>query len=187
MKDQFQGLPMEQLIGAPLSAICDGQAMLAASMRDYIESVGLDENRRIRMLDFTFQRPLTREEPDGSVSQVLQDYKVSVPFIALVSVPTLQVESANIDFTMEVKAALSSELPEQDGSQLPLKDSLKPRQKSTIVGAVTRHKTDSTSTYQVSLQAKQMGTPEGLSRLFDILHLCIAPLEVGEARPINKD
>ena len=46
-QNQFRGLPMEQLIGAPLSALCEGQVMLASATKDYIETVGLDENKNI--------------------------------------------------------------------------------------------------------------------------------------------
>ena len=37
MSDQFQGLPMDSLIGGPLTAACDSQVKLARSTADFIK------------------------------------------------------------------------------------------------------------------------------------------------------
>ena len=37
--DQFRGLPMEDLIGAPLTAACNAQEMLASTTINFIERV----------------------------------------------------------------------------------------------------------------------------------------------------
>ena len=40
MADQFKGLPMEELIGGPLMAVCDAQTKLAKSTAQYIKEIG---------------------------------------------------------------------------------------------------------------------------------------------------
>ncbi len=40
MSDQFKGLPMADLIGAPLHAACDAQVMLARATADFIKVIG---------------------------------------------------------------------------------------------------------------------------------------------------
>ena len=190
-KEPFKGLPMEQLIGAPLSAICEGQVMMAGATKDYIESVALDENNQVRMIDFTFQRPEQIENSDGSISQGVQDVKVSVPFISIVSVPTLLVDSARIDFTMEVKSAeymqASSKDENAEQSSPPSKTTmpLDRQAKPTLIGNVTKKECASTATFKVEVNAKQGETPEGLSRLMDILHRHIAPVEIGDPKVLK--
>ena len=200
-KEPFKGLPMEQLIGAPLSAICEGQVMLASATKDYIESVGLDENNRVRMIDFTFQRPQQIEQADGGISQGVQDVKVSVPFISIVSVPTLQVDSARIDFTMEVKSTeyihnsqRNDNSPENstdnstDNSPSPKTPMLLNQQaKPTLIGNITKKESASAATYKVEVSAKQGETPEGLSRLMDILHRHITPVEIGDPKVLKDN
>ncbi len=179
---QLRDLPLNQLIGAPLSAISDGQVMLASATRDFIETVGLDENGQIRMVNFNFSRPEYNENPDGSVDEITKDYVVEVPFISIVSVPTLQVADAKIEFDLEIKTSSSQSLnkhlqPKAEGGQ-PVK------KKANLIGTIaSSSKKTSQSNYHVSLQAKQGETPEGLSRLLDILHRNIAPVEA----PKNKD
>ena len=43
MADQFKGLPMEDLIGGPLIAVCEAQTKLAKSTAQYIREIGLQE------------------------------------------------------------------------------------------------------------------------------------------------
>ncbi|WDE06535.1 DUF2589 domain-containing protein [Thalassomonas viridans] len=192
-KEPFKGLPMEQLIGAPLSAICEGQVMLASATKDYIENVGLDENNQVRMIDFTFQRPMQIEQDDGDISLGVQDVKVSVPFISIVSVPTLQVDSARIDFTMEVKATqyMEEKNSEQTDPQSPPPPKtamgLSQKSKPTLIGNVTKKESASAATFKVEVSAKQAETPEGLSRLMDILHRHIAPVEIGEPKVLKDN
>ncbi len=186
-KNAFQGLPMEHLIGAPLSAICDGQAMLASATKDYIESVGFDEDKQLRMIDFKYQRPVDVDQPDGSIQSAIQNYSVQVPFISIVSVPTLNVDSATIDFTMEVKSVRqavrkSNQSTENTENNASGNSALMSAQvkRPAIVASLTKQDNQSTTSYKVSISAKQAQTPEGLSRLMDILHRTIEPVEQGK-------
>lgn len=40
MAAQFRGLPMDQLIGSPLSDACNAQVQLASATADFIKTVG---------------------------------------------------------------------------------------------------------------------------------------------------
>ena len=55
--DQFKGLPMETLIGAPLKAACDSQVQLAQATADFIKQVGQLEDGKARMSEFRYKRP----------------------------------------------------------------------------------------------------------------------------------
>lgn len=198
MNDHIKGMPFEHLIGAPLVAICDGQAMLARATRDFIEEVGLNDDNSVRMIDFSYQRPENVDLPDGNIETQLKTYTVSVPFISIVSVPNLQIDQASIDFTMEVKSSASVEKQQRKpaplqaaapgtehpqtaaGEQphLPVTHNRRPQ----IVGSVSKQDSKTATTYKVSLTAKDAGVPEGLSRLMDILHRGIAPVEQEDSK-----
>ncbi len=192
MSDQFQGLPMGNLIGGPLSAACDSQIMLARATSDFINDVGFDENKKIRMVDFSFSKPEHIDQPDGSIVTKAQDYKVSVPFISIVSVPTLQVQDVDVSFNMEVKSSFSesSKQDRQAAFEAEGSGGIGPfRVRVKMSGSVSSSKesqrsSDNSAKYAVRVTAKQSGTPEGLSRVLDILQQSIAPVPQGEPRDI---
>lgn len=186
MSDQFAGLPMENLIGGPLAAACDAQVNLAKATSDFIENVGLDENKKVRMVDFQFSKPEEIEQADGSITVEAREYNISVPFISIVSVPTLQVQDVDVSFNMEVKSSFSESKKDDRQAAFEAEGSgrigpFKVRVKAS--GSVssskeTQRTSDNSAKYAVRVTAKQSGTPEGLSRALDILQQGIAPVPV---------
>jgi hypothetical protein len=185
MSDQFGGLPMDQLIGAPLTAACDAQVTLAKATSDFIQTVGF-EDKKVRMVEFAFSKPEQVQAADGTVSQVSKDYKVNVPFISIVSVPTLQVTEVDINFMMEVKSSFSEATKDAKSGTVSVAGggglgpfSVKAKvQGSVATSKDTQRSSDNSAKYDVSIKARQSGTPEGLSRVLDILQQSIAPVPV---------
>ncbi|MBD1557267.1 DUF2589 domain-containing protein [Vibrio sp. S9_S30] len=188
MSDQFGGLPMDQLIGGPLSAACDAQVTLAKATSDFIENVGFEKdangNTSVRMVPFSFEKPEQVKQADGSVAIESTKYKVSVPFISIVSVPTLQVSEVDVNFMMEVKSSFSEQTKtdraasfaaEAEGKFGPWSVKVK-CQGSVASSKETQRKSDNSAKYDVAVKARQSGTPEGLSRVLDILQQSIAPV-----------
>ncbi|TKB47326.1 DUF2589 domain-containing protein [Ferrimonas sediminicola] len=184
INDQLQGLPLSHLIGGPLAALCEGQAQLAHTTEEFIQQVGFTEDHRVRVVEFHFDRPLEHTNDDGSVEVRLQQYRVQLPFLSVISVPNLAVEHADIRFTMEVK---SSHYRHRQGGAPALKSGLPKEKQAVLRGSVTsRHPSHSGATLEVNVNARQQGTPEGLSRILDLLHKSIVPVEVGEPRPLPQ-
>ena len=52
--EQFAGLPMDQLIGSPLTAAADASIRLANSTADFINKVGFDANGSVRNVAFKY-------------------------------------------------------------------------------------------------------------------------------------
>jgi len=193
MSDQFGGLPMDQLIGGPLSAACDAQVSLARATSDFITEVGFvkDANGvdRVRMVPFSFTKFEEEAQADGTIKTVEREYEVKVPFISIVSVPTLQVTEVDVNFMMEVKSSFSEATKddrqasfeaELTGRVGPFKVKVK-AQGSISSSKETQRKSDNSAKYEVSVKARQSGTPEGLSRVLDILQQSIAPVPVAPA------
>lgn len=57
--EQFAGLQMDQLIGAPLRAAADASTQLANSTADFTNRVGFDEDGKLRTADFGYQKRST--------------------------------------------------------------------------------------------------------------------------------
>jgi hypothetical protein len=170
---------MSELIGAPLTAVCDAQKKLAAAQFEFIDEVAFDKDKKTRLVEFDLQRPT--ETPDGITTI---DTKVQAPFLGLVPIPSLLVEDVNIEFQMEVSATESTkETSSKEGSVNASASVgfLFWRAKVEVQGKVSSSRentrsTNQTAKYQVRVVARQQQPTEGLSRLMDVMAQCVAPI-----------
>lgn len=188
IKDQFSGLDMSALVGGPLKAACEAQMMLAASTADFIENVGLepadkDGRRKVRTTSFSFTRAATSQ--DGKTVGT-EEVSMEVPFLSIVKIPTLMVDSIDVIFDMEVKSSSSSENTSDKKGELDAKAGLKIGPFSMnvqIKGSIACHEkntrsSDNSAKYHVEVHAKDSGMPEGLARMLDILATASTPVAI---------
>lgn len=177
--EQFAGLQMDQLIGAPLRAAADASTQLANSTADFINRVGFDGEGKVRTVAFGYQRRSANE--DGTSN--LDEMKVDVPMLAIVPIPNLQVDEVNILFDMEVKQS------ERQESAMDLSASITGTVnlgivKVSVTGSISAHQantrsSDNSAKYHVDVRATNHGTPEGLARVLDMMAANVAPMLVG--------
>lgn len=181
-KDKLKGLPMSELIGAPLFAAADAQQRLAGSAWDFYQKIAFDTDSqtqkpttKTRTVDFVVNRPVV---VDGVTKMMEQ--KVSAPFIGLVPIPSLLVERVDVDFQMEV----TDTNVEKNSSSASAEASVSAKWFGTTVsvsGKVasareTTRTTNQTAKYQVHVTAAQQPPTEGMSKLMDIMASCIEPV-----------
>ena len=196
MSDQFKGLPMEALIGGPLQAVADSSLQLAKAQATYLMAVGMQDGSggkggkaagalKPREVDFSMNRPVENE--DGTLTQEKID--ISVPLLACVTPPSLQISDVDINFDMRVSSStMTSSKTEKDASVTasakagwgPFSASVK------VTGSVastqqSQRKSDNQARYTVNVKAAQTGTPEGLSRVLDIMQSCAVPKQITPA------
>jgi len=189
MADQFSGLPMESLIGGPLQAACKAEVMLAAATTNFIETVGFQDGdsgggpRKAKTVAFTFQRPAT--DPEGKTIGS-ETVALEVPVLSIVNIPNLMVQNVDVTFDMEVKSSVASQQTNDKSGTLDGHTKLGWGIFSldvTIKGSISSHESntrssDNSAKYHVSVQARQGGTPEGLSRVLDILATAVQPAAI---------
>ncbi len=191
MADQFSGLPMESLIGGPLQAACKAEVMLAAATTNFIETVGFQDAdaaggpRKAKTVAFTFERPATNTDPKGGKIGS-ETVSLEVPVLSIVNIPNLMIQNVDVTFDMEVKSSVSSQQTKDMSAGIDAKAKLGWGIFSldvTIKGSVSSHESntrssDNSAKYHVSVQARQGGTPEGLSRVLDILTSAVQPKSI---------
>lgn len=173
--EQFSGLDMKNLIGAPLGAAADASVQLAHSTADFINTVGFDKNGKTRTAVFKFNQ-LGKNE-DGSFEN--QEMSVDVPLLAIVPIPNLQIDEVNILFDMEVKQSEKSESSSDYGGSFSGTANFGIF-KATVSGSVSAHSSntrssDNSAKYHVDVSATNHGTPEGLARVLDMMAANVAP------------
>lgn len=187
--EEFKGLPMRDLIGAPLQAACESQQKLAESALEFMTRIGFEENdlSQARLIKFNLQRPV--ETPEGITTSTIE---VQAPFLGLVPVPSLLIESVDVDFQMEVTSTektqdnFSSEISTKAGYK-----GLFSRVSVDVQGKISSSRentrsTNQTAKYQVHVCARQQQPTEGMSKLMDILASCTAPLSIKTENPQTK-
>lgn len=173
--EQFAGLDMYKLIGAPLTASADASIMLANSTAEFINKVGFDSNGNTRNVAFTYEKKSMNEDGTSNNDQM----KVEVPMLAIVPVPNLQIDEVAVLFDMEVKQSESSqtELDANLSAHATVGFSFL---KVSVSGSVSAHSSntrssDNSAKYNVSVTATNHGTPEGLARVLDMMAANVAP------------
>lgn len=73
--DSFKGLPMNELISAPLIAVNEAQQQLAASSLDFYNKIAFEDDAKTRCLEFDLDCPV--QIPDGIGKK---EGHVKVPF-----------------------------------------------------------------------------------------------------------
>jgi hypothetical protein len=195
MGDQFRGLPMGDLIGAPLTAACDAQVRLANATADFIKVVGfLPPNADssdptgiggVRNVKFRFDRP-SQSVPAGPGENPMETVELEVPLLAVVKVPNLSINKVDISFDMEVKNASQSRDSTDTQAALSAEATLgwgPFSAKLNISGSIATHKentrsTDQSAKYHVQLHAADDGMPEGLARVMGMIAQSVAPKSI---------
>ena len=186
LANEMQGLPMSDLIGAPLKAACDSQFQLAQSAYTFITQLGFQEGdlEKPNLLKFNLQRPV--ETPEGIQTS---DIEVQAPFLGLVPIPSLLIDDVHIDFQMELNASTTSKSTNDKEADIKAHADFKlgflGKGHVDVHGKVSSSRentrsTNQTAKYQVSVSARQQPPTEGLSKLMDIMASCTAPLSINK-------
>jgi len=172
LSDEFKGLPIEDLIGAPLVAAANAQGKLAAMTADFIKNVGVKTDGTVSMVEFKYKTT----DAEG----VKVDNVVDVPLLSIVNVPALAVKRAEVAFTMEVKQQSAEKSVKEASSSVEAnyKAFWSPFS-AKITGTVATksentRSSDKTAKYDIKIEARDDGMPEGLAKVLDILAANIA-------------
>ena len=171
--NQFTGLPLENLIAAPLLAACEGQKALSQSSTQFITEVGMDKDGNTKSVAFKYE--------DGSESVALD-----VPLLSIINIPSLCVDTIDVEFEMEVSTQTASK-SSTDSSATASASVGWGCWKASFEGKVSHHsensrKSDTSAKYSVSVKGKQE-KPEGLMKVLDMLNNSIGKQK--ETAPTN--
>ena len=181
-------IPYGTLIGAPLTAAVQAQALAAQSSIDFIRSVGFTtasgatdpaEFGDIRMVSFSYEK----RNNDSSVETV----ELRIPILSIVPIPYLRIDELTIDFTSKITEEMvredtsgsttsaSSELNAGYSNFLsPLKIDFKAAvstKHSSSSSTNNRYKTE--HTININVRAVQDDVPGGMGRILEIFESAI--------------
>ena len=175
--NQFTGLPIENLIAAPLLAAAEGQKSLASTTAAFITEVGMDDKGNTKSVTFNYE--------DGSENVVLD-----VPLLSIINVPSLCVDSIDIEFNMEVSTQSSTKSSTDVSTKVNASCGFA-CWKASFEGKVSHHSesnrsSDTSAKYSISVKGKNE-KPEGLMKVLDMLNASIGKTKdaTGGGKPKN--
>lgn len=172
------GLPFSQIIGSPLKAAIEAQAMAAQTTWKFIQEVGLNTD------------PETGEKKAVNVSfdfyQNGKEARLNVPLLTIVPIPYIAIDSIDINFKAKINAESSSHNEASESSDMSAGGSFSakvgwgPFSASLNASASYSSKKDSKATQDskysveytldIAVKAGQDSMPAGLARVLDILN-----------------
>lgn len=180
--EMMGGLPMGELIGAPMVSVVSAQRDLAHVMIDYVNDVGYAEpnSTQARMMRFDLTRPVIKGDTITSTNMTVQ-----APVLGVMPMPSLLIDKVVIDFQMEVAATDTSTSKTDASAEVSVSAGFW-AVKTTVTGKVSTSRentrsTNQTAKYQVHVEANQQAPTECLSKLMDLFASCTEPLDLTPA------
>ena len=196
---QFTGLPMADLIGGPLMAVTDANGNMAKKQTEFLfdtcfKYIEGSDNLEPIMIKLNLTRAVlsfddTLTTPDTSYFTTTID----LPLLTIIPLNNLGVDSASVDFEMEVKSACSEDIKEtshrQEGGEGSIIGKIGWGMFSvSITGSVsyssedsrthdTHYENSNTAKYSVSVHAGQLPMPKGVNTIIDAYAKSIQPVE----------
>ena len=157
-------MPIDKMISAPLTAAIKAQSDMSMAIANFIHSVGLDKEGKVRMVTFNY------EDSNGGVEK---ERHIQAPFISITGVPNLAIEEVDVSFDLTIASAeaRNSGSSEKADISADTKSWFSPASIS-MTGSVSHsssqtRSTDTRAKYSFHICAKNQGTPEALQRVID--------------------
>ena len=179
--NQLKGVPIDYLIATPLISASRANLAMAGVLTEFIDEVGFKDGQT-RLIKFKLTRPV-KNMANTAAQLTTQEIEVQAPVLALVPLPALLIDTVNVDLTVEIVQKTFQKVTDKRHVDLKV---------GAGWGAFTANftgnysldkeatrDTNQTAKYTVRVVARQQQTPEGMSKLMDVFHSTIEPIEIG--------
>ncbi|AOW21953.1 hypothetical protein LPB138_00090 [Urechidicola croceus] len=118
---ELGNIDFAKLISGPLNAAVEAQNSASMATVNFIKEVGFDDDNNIRMTDFSYTKtvpnpnlgadPTTLPPGTDVTSPTLsEDVSLEVPFISILNVPSLRIETVDIDINVKLNSVFTKQL-----------------------------------------------------------------------------
>lgn len=167
----FNNLPIESLIGAPLTAAANSNILLANATYEFIKEVWIGESAEGAAEAYkakTLQFKVDYFKDDNTKDEMT----VVAPLAALLEAPNLMIRTVDVNFTMEVKDVKSTTASTKADTSLSVngKGLLWDAKLTGSLSASASHtrSSDRSAKYEIRVRAEQSEPTEGMGRLAQI-------------------
>lgn len=206
MAKQFSGLPMKDLIGAPLVAAAQANNMMAVTQTKFLletcfalKTQGEKEIYKPIMINMTLTRPVFNA--DGSESEPIET-DFNLPLLTIIPLNSLAVDEVNVSFEMEVKSSFSSDKSADSAKDSKDEHSISRKindndVSTELTGSVaasekvntndsSSFKKSNSAKYEINAHAGQIPLPVGVLTIIDAFSKSMAPIHLKDDDDKNK-
>jgi len=105
---ELGSIDFENLIGGPLNACVTAQANASMSTVNFIKDVGFTDDGDLRMVDFSYKKEVP--DPDNPGSTLNEDVSLKVPFVSVLNIPSLRIETCEVDFNVKLNSVYTKDV-----------------------------------------------------------------------------
>lgn len=180
-------IPYGTLIGSPMTAAVEAQALAAQTSIDFIRSIGFENEADgtafgpVRQVEFTYSQRDAESGVDRTVT-------LNVPLLTIVPIPFLRIDDMTIDFTSKITEEMLRTTKRDTSVQadaslsVSYKSFLSPVKVGFKASVSTKHSSSAATsnryktehTININVRAVQDDIPAGMNRVLDILESAIA-------------
>lgn len=175
---ELNNIDFAKMIGGPLQAAIQAQAASAVSTVNFIKDLGFqlkdpenpDGGSELIMTDFSYEK----NDLDPDTGAVINTKRfVRVPFISMLPIPSIRIETVDIDFNVKLNSVESQTIKDKFSAGLEIKAGWGPvkmkvsssYQRSSSFGV----KVEKEYTMNVKVKASQDEMPAGLEKILNLL------------------
>lgn len=200
MAQQFSGLPIKSLIGAPLKAATDANGMMARTQTQFLlstcfNSTGTAPNQKLEPIMISFKVTRSVLKADGTAATPdTATVEFTLPLLTIIPLNSLAVDDVKIHFEMEVKSSQSQDKETSQESETAAQGSFTAKYNAGLFscevhGSVSsKSKTQSSekdhyeasnqAKYEIDVHAGQLPLPKGVTTIIDAFTKNIAPIQL---------
>lgn len=119
--EELNSLDFGVYIGGPLQAAVQAQQASSMAAVDFLQEVGFEDNgsggQQIRYVDFDYEKTVPNPnfdpaQPIGPSNEqyIKSDVSIKVPFVTMLQVPSLRIDTLDIDFNARLTSTQTSNL-----------------------------------------------------------------------------
>lgn len=190
LSSYFTNLPIGQLICTPFIELAKGQAELCGVYVDTLFKLAFEKpaeakynsegsGNTTRILKFVYERPIVTE---STQTVETKKFEINAPLLSLVPIPAFLIDSADVNFNMEVNIATEEKKESSGSAEANVKFGFwgmsgniegKVSSSSNVTNARSQK-----ATYTISAHASQQPAAEGMSKLTALLAETMEPIQV---------
>ncbi|MBK7344703.1 MAG: DUF2589 domain-containing protein [Saprospiraceae bacterium] len=199
MAQQFTGLPMDSLIGAPLNAAANANAAMAVTQTDFLLNTCFSKSGDTYtpiMIKMSITRSyiVPPDAPGGTPTVTPVTTTFDLPILTIIPLNSLAVDNVDITFEMEVKSSYSEETSKTQETAIgasadwsvkvgwgpvsaEVKGSASYSSKDTE-SFNTHYEKSNSAKYTVNVHAGQLPLPQGVNTIIAAFTSAIEPLQM---------
>lgn len=200
MAQQFSGLPIKSLIGAPLLAAAEANSKMAIAQTQFLLSTCFDNDNgkpakyTPKMINMTLTRSVIKENGEAG-DPVETDF--NLPLLTILPLNSLAVDDVKVHFDMEVKSSFSNDKENLSESESSAEGSFTAKVgygifSAEVHGSVSasskssdseksHYEKSNSAKYEIDVHAGQLPLPEGVTTIIQAFTESIAPIQLKDS------